>query len=571
MGTGYFMAKMLPYLQMAMRAILYAFFPFVFLVFLLPGGMKIIINYLQSLIWIELWMPTAAILDMFVSINATKKFSDMYNTTGYNLSNATPIFSDAAMLGSVGGYLYASVPALTWLILKGSGHMLGNISGSMAGTLQKNLNSDQINKDAESMKATKEFNRKTGSNKGLGTIEKLEAENRGATRAGVLAGQEEMKKEGHNLTDLAAAKEKEQLINAAAAQKVQAANSTQDMVDARADAALAKQGVDSATRDRTDIQLKELIANGEGVFTPSEMKQFKDWRKGIQNKDGKSLQEATAKLSQIGVAGGARSRLVSDANAKAATELGHTAKDQGTLEASRSDAMNKQLIRQAKTHNKMNKDNKQYTDKELIQQSLDRNAAIAGDSKALQNMSEEEKNEYLKTQSISTLEAYGRKLGMDPIATGTVLNAMGDEAYEVASVVNKGASLGVEAAKGVAVTLAANKFIKARREQLKSASPKARKEFEEKVLTTKQSERAESLAQMERKAKSNARKNNESEDVINSLTKKEGESAGEYIKRMGKRIDEEDLSKHNGIEADIRTASTNIKNIKDEIRGASIK
>lgn len=152
MGTGYYMAQMLPYLQMGMRAVLYAFFPFVFVVVLLPGGLKVLISYLQSLIWIELWSPTAAILDMFMELVAGTKFQDMYNSQGANMLNGIQTFSDTAMLASIGGYLYASVPALTWLILKGSGYMLGNISGAVAARMASNLNSDSINKDVSDLK-----------------------------------------------------------------------------------------------------------------------------------------------------------------------------------------------------------------------------------------------------------------------------------------------------------------------------------------------------------------------------------------------------------------------------------
>ena len=150
-GTGYYMAQMLPYLQMGMRAVLYAFFPFVFVVVLLPGGIKVLISYIQTLIWIELWAPTAAILNMFISLMAKEKFSDMYQDKGMNKLNGVQTLSDAAMLASVGGYLYASVPALTWLILKGSGQMLGNVSGAMAAGMTANMQSDSINRDMQLM------------------------------------------------------------------------------------------------------------------------------------------------------------------------------------------------------------------------------------------------------------------------------------------------------------------------------------------------------------------------------------------------------------------------------------
>ena len=158
LGTGYYMAKMLPKIQMGMRAVLYAFFPFVFIVVLLPGGFKNLISYLQTLIWIELWMPTAAILNMFMALQSQESMRVLYDIKGLNMSNSLQIFSDATQMASVAGYLYASVPALTWLILKGSGQMLGNITGAVAARMANNLDSRVINQDMQDLSKVREYN-----------------------------------------------------------------------------------------------------------------------------------------------------------------------------------------------------------------------------------------------------------------------------------------------------------------------------------------------------------------------------------------------------------------------------
>ena len=160
LGSGYYMAQLLPFMQMALRAILYAFFPFVFIVALFPGGLKVLLSYAQTILWIELWAPTAAILNFFLSYVSASDFQSMYHT-GFNAVNATQVFSDSAILASVAGYLYASVPALTWLILKGSGYMLGNITGAIASKFSANLsNVDAYNKDIAEMKGVAAYNRK---------------------------------------------------------------------------------------------------------------------------------------------------------------------------------------------------------------------------------------------------------------------------------------------------------------------------------------------------------------------------------------------------------------------------
>lgn len=182
-GTGYYMAKMIPYLQMGIRAVLYAFFPFVFLVMLLPGGFSVIKSYLQSMVWVELWSPVAAILNLFLSYFQMDRISGIYQNQGLGATQVSSIISDASMLASVGGYLYASVPALTWLILKGSAQMLGGISSGMAAGFSKNLNSAAINQDMAEVKKTKEFNDNNTTGKFLDMAEVQHMETQGAAAA----------------------------------------------------------------------------------------------------------------------------------------------------------------------------------------------------------------------------------------------------------------------------------------------------------------------------------------------------------------------------------------------------
>lgn len=165
-ASGSYMAEMLPYLQMGVRAILYAFFPFIFIVILLPGGLSVAVQYMKSVIWVELWTPTAAILDMFLNLEAQNKMTTMYNSTGMNAGALYKVFSDASMLSGVGGYLYASVPAITWMILGSTGEglnklgsgLMGGASGGFDNIVQKNLSTTTQNAD----RAEQEIARRTG-------------------------------------------------------------------------------------------------------------------------------------------------------------------------------------------------------------------------------------------------------------------------------------------------------------------------------------------------------------------------------------------------------------------------
>ncbi|BFU77292.1 hypothetical protein ALC152_05070 [Arcobacter sp. 15-2] len=172
MASGMYMAEMLPYLQMTTRAVLYGFFPFVFVIFILPGGLKVIAQYGQTLLWIELWGPTAAVVNMLVNIKAENNLSEYYSEEGLTLMSSADMLSDASTIAGIGGMLYMSVPALTWLILKGSGHMLGNMTGAVTAGLTANLKSQSVAKDMSMNRASK-----MSGNSITETINNIEASN----------------------------------------------------------------------------------------------------------------------------------------------------------------------------------------------------------------------------------------------------------------------------------------------------------------------------------------------------------------------------------------------------------
>lgn len=157
-AAGAYMAQMLPYMQMTLRAVLYGFFPFLFAVALLPGGIRVLTQYGQTLLWVELWSPTAAVLNLFTNTQYKSDIGNKFTDEGLTIMNSYSYLSDSATIAGVAGYLYLSVPALTWLILKGSGHMLGSISAGVTAKFAQNLTSDSQARDLNQAKAAKASN-----------------------------------------------------------------------------------------------------------------------------------------------------------------------------------------------------------------------------------------------------------------------------------------------------------------------------------------------------------------------------------------------------------------------------
>jgi len=189
MATGAYTAEMLPYLQSTLRALLYSMFPFIFVIVLFPGSLPIITEYLKSILWIELWTPTAAVLNMFMIQNAENKMSTIYNTQGFTTVNAIDFLSTGSTIAGAAGYLYASVPALTWLFLTGSEAMLSNFGEGMADSLMKNIRTEEILKDTSEISKRKEVSLKTGEDISLAEMQHYEAVQSGAISGAVLGTQ----------------------------------------------------------------------------------------------------------------------------------------------------------------------------------------------------------------------------------------------------------------------------------------------------------------------------------------------------------------------------------------------
>jgi len=173
LGTGTYMAKMLPYLQMGIRAVLYAFFPFVFLVILLPGGFSVAKTYLKSLLWVELWTPVAAVLNMFMGYFMLDTFSEQYNQGSLSAVGNSAVITESLMLAGVAGYLYASVPALTYLILESSSIMLRNLFDGLTSEFAKNMDTDNINKDIREVASFQGYKNSGGKAESLAKYETL--------------------------------------------------------------------------------------------------------------------------------------------------------------------------------------------------------------------------------------------------------------------------------------------------------------------------------------------------------------------------------------------------------------
>lgn len=156
-ANGHYMASMLPKLQGFLRAFIYALFPLVFALAFLPNNIGIVKNYLKMAVWIEMWGVSSAILNFFLV-----KYGEGFISGDVTVNSSAFMLSESANLAGIAGYLYLSVPAISYGILSGSLTALAGVSGGL--TKNANYESGALATDAQKLASKETMNEETGGN-----------------------------------------------------------------------------------------------------------------------------------------------------------------------------------------------------------------------------------------------------------------------------------------------------------------------------------------------------------------------------------------------------------------------
>lgn len=129
-----------------MESFFYAITPFA-AVFVMLGlfGMGLFFKYILLLIWVQMWLPTMAVANMFIMSAATRQMTAL--GTGYlasqpNMNNANgslSFYMYDGMIGiakdwvATGAMFQAATPLLSLIIITGSVYALTSLTGRMAG------------------------------------------------------------------------------------------------------------------------------------------------------------------------------------------------------------------------------------------------------------------------------------------------------------------------------------------------------------------------------------------------------------------------------------------------------
>lgn len=128
-------AHWLPLMKNAFEAIMYGSFIFIVLLSVFPFGWGIIKNYIFTLMWIQIWAPLYAVINLIVSYYA-QTHSTAAVDGALSLQAISGVMQINSDISGLAGYLTLSVPFLSAGLVKGMASTFTHISQYVGGVTQ---------------------------------------------------------------------------------------------------------------------------------------------------------------------------------------------------------------------------------------------------------------------------------------------------------------------------------------------------------------------------------------------------------------------------------------------------
>lgn len=137
-NIGELLADWLPKFKNAIEIVAYALFIFVVLFSVFPSGINVLKNYIKTLLWIQLWPPLFAIINLIVSFYARSNSVNITNQC-LHIHDIPAILQANSDMVSIAGYLSLLVPGISWRILNQMHGMFESIAHGFGGYLQSSV------------------------------------------------------------------------------------------------------------------------------------------------------------------------------------------------------------------------------------------------------------------------------------------------------------------------------------------------------------------------------------------------------------------------------------------------
>ncbi|MDD3765474.1 MAG: conjugal transfer protein TraG N-terminal domain-containing protein [Pseudomonadota bacterium] len=138
---GQLAQKMLPIVHTLIQAGIYAVFPLVFILMLMPGGYRAVLTYMKVLFWITLWPFLFAVIhlamSLFTSLAAEPAITLADGTKVLSMANYTAFGQVMSDYSVFAGYLSVSIPVMAWLVVSGSSIALATAAQSILASYER--------------------------------------------------------------------------------------------------------------------------------------------------------------------------------------------------------------------------------------------------------------------------------------------------------------------------------------------------------------------------------------------------------------------------------------------------
>lgn len=118
------------------ESFVYALTPIMaFLILLGPAGISLVGKYLMLGLWVQLWMPVMAIVNLYINMAASADFVAINAAAELtSMGMLDTLYTSAQSYVATGGMLAAAVPALTLMLLYGSSQAMTHLAGRLQGS-----------------------------------------------------------------------------------------------------------------------------------------------------------------------------------------------------------------------------------------------------------------------------------------------------------------------------------------------------------------------------------------------------------------------------------------------------
>jgi conjugal transfer mating pair stabilization protein TraG len=131
--SGQLAREILPTLHAIFAALIYASFPLIIGMLVLPSGFKTLGNYFGLLIWIETWPPLFAVINLLTNVSSKSYGGDF---TAITMSSASQIISHNNNISVVASGMMIVLPYLSYNILKGGAGQFVHLANQVMGSSQ---------------------------------------------------------------------------------------------------------------------------------------------------------------------------------------------------------------------------------------------------------------------------------------------------------------------------------------------------------------------------------------------------------------------------------------------------